>query len=359
MSADGLFHIGADEQLVAMKATPYAAEDVLQQLLATHPDLLAGGQITPAEPRRWALVQREQGVPDRGDSIGTRWSLDQLFVDQEGVPTLVEVERSTDTRIRREVVGQMLDYAANGIRYWPTESLQAAFTSTQQAMGQDPQAAITALTQDETVSVVGFFEWVADNLRAGRIRMVFVADLIPDELRRIVEFLNEQMNPAEVFAVEVKQYLAEGYPGKVIVPTLYGRTAAASRKSSSPRIDPQQIRAEASAEAWAAVRHLQQLADVQGLETRETPSGLQLKTADGATVGEVYMQYNTLDIPLDAARGHGHDDEIEQMLTLLRGMTAKRLTRLTPAVPVADALTNWANISNLLIRLAALLSART
>jgi hypothetical protein len=33
--------------------------------------------------------------------------------DQNAVPTLVEVKRSSDTRIRREVVGQMLDYAAN------------------------------------------------------------------------------------------------------------------------------------------------------------------------------------------------------------------------------------------------------
>jgi hypothetical protein len=31
------------------------------------------------------------------------------------VPTLLEVKRSSDTRIRREVVGQMLDYAANGV----------------------------------------------------------------------------------------------------------------------------------------------------------------------------------------------------------------------------------------------------
>ncbi|MEU7911650.1 sigma factor [Microbispora bryophytorum] len=39
-----------------------------------------------------------------------------------------------------------------------------------------------------------FFAKVGDNLRAGKIRMVFVADAIPDDLRRIVEFLNEQMN---------------------------------------------------------------------------------------------------------------------------------------------------------------------
>src|SRR3954468_4236244 len=110
--SDGLFHIGPDGQMVSMTVTPYEAEDVLQRLLETHPDLLAGGQMTPEAPRRWALVKREQGVPARRDS-GYRWSVDPLFVDQDAVPTLVEVNRSTDTRIRREVVGQMLDYAAN------------------------------------------------------------------------------------------------------------------------------------------------------------------------------------------------------------------------------------------------------
>ncbi len=45
--------------------------------------------------------------------------------------------------------------------------------------------------------------------------MVFVADVIPDELMRITEFLNEQMNPAQVFAVEVKQYQRKSYQGTV------------------------------------------------------------------------------------------------------------------------------------------------
>ena len=40
--------------------------------------------------------------------------------------------------------------------------------------------------------------------------MIFLADTIPPELKRIVEFLNEQMDPAEAFAVEVKQYVGDG-----------------------------------------------------------------------------------------------------------------------------------------------------
>ncbi len=48
------------------------------------------------------LVSREMNVPGEEDG-GARWSLDHLFLDQDAIPTLVEVKRSTDTRIRRAV----------------------------------------------------------------------------------------------------------------------------------------------------------------------------------------------------------------------------------------------------------------
>ncbi len=57
--------------------------------------------------------------------------------------------------------------------------------------------------------------------------MLFVADEIPAELRRVVEFLNEQMDSAEVLAVEIKQYVGEGL--KTLVPRVIGKTAVAER----------------------------------------------------------------------------------------------------------------------------------
>ena len=45
---------------------------------------------------RWLLVRREMGVADREEG-GDRWSLDHLFVDQDAIPTFVEVKRSSDT----------------------------------------------------------------------------------------------------------------------------------------------------------------------------------------------------------------------------------------------------------------------
>ena len=90
-----------------------------------HPNLLVGEQ-EGEQRKRWLLVQRKIGIGDEPDS-GGRWSLDHLFLDEADVPTLVEVKRSSDTRIRREVVGQMLDYAANAASDWAVDQIRDAF----------------------------------------------------------------------------------------------------------------------------------------------------------------------------------------------------------------------------------------
>ena len=233
----GIFLLRGDDELVEMRETPYSAEDVLQTLIAKFPSLLAGDQYSGAAPRRWCLVGREAALPDDEDAAG-RWSVDHLFLDQDAVPTLVEVKRSSDTRIRREVVGQMLDYAANGVVYWPLEQLREMFARQSERDGQDPDLVIAELAGEET-DVEEFWTRVEENLRAGRVRMVFVSDDIPRELRRVVEFLNGQMNPAEVIAIEVKQYVgADGT--RTLVPRVIGQTAEVEarkgrRTSGQPR----------------------------------------------------------------------------------------------------------------------------
>ena len=83
----------------------------------------------------------------------------------------------------------------------------------------------------------GFWPQVDENLAEGRIRLLFVADVIPIELRRIVEFLNKQMRPAQVLAIELRQFEGQGL--RTIVPTVLGRMETNASKIStlsSPRI---------------------------------------------------------------------------------------------------------------------------
>jgi hypothetical protein len=57
--------------------------------------------------------------------------------------------------------------------------------------------------------------------------MLFVADSVPPELQRIVEFLNEQMNPAEVLAIEIKQFAGQDI--QTLVPRVIGQTSETQR----------------------------------------------------------------------------------------------------------------------------------
>ena len=225
-----IFNIQDDGTLVEMNVEPFENEDIFQELLERYPNLLAGDQINSSDPRRWLLVKREMGVPSE-DKGADRWSLDHLFIDQDAIPTLVEVKRASDTRIRREVVGQMLDYAANSVIHWPLEKIQAEYEKQCSADGADPDERLEDFLTGEK-EPEDFWQAVKTNLQAGKIRMLFVADVIPPELRRIVEFLNVQTDPAEVLAVEIKHFVGTGL--KTLVPRIIGQTAEAeSRKSGS------------------------------------------------------------------------------------------------------------------------------
>ena len=143
------------------------------------------------------------------------------------MPTLVETKRSNNTEIRRSIVGQMLDYAAYARRTWKIDDIRRAFEDA----GPNPDDALSELLQSESEpDVDDFWQRVETNLRAARMRLLFVADDIPDELAHVVEFLNEQMPGIEVLAVEIKQY--RGKSGKTLVPRVIGRTAAIADKVS-------------------------------------------------------------------------------------------------------------------------------
>jgi hypothetical protein len=209
-------------------------------------------------------------VPGEQDGAA-RWSLDHLFLDPEAIPTLVEVKRSSDTRIRREVMGQMLDYAANAVAYWPVEEVKAKFESRCQTDGLDPGTELAGLL-GEGQDVSTFWQQVKTNLQAGRVRLIFIADEIPLELRRVVEFLNSQMDPAEVLAVEVRQFV--GGSLTTLVPRVLGQTETARLKKSADRGESRQwdeasffeeLRQRQGEQATAIARRLLEWANKRGL----------------------------------------------------------------------------------------------
>lgn len=218
-------------RLVAMRPSAPSNEDELQNLIAEFPEIVSDDEAL-------LLIRREKGLPDK-EGGGDRWSLDHLFVTTSGIPVLLEVKRASDTRIRREVVGQLLDYAANGVAYWPPGHLQAAFLSTCVENGEEPQTALDGFLGGRDTDE--FWGEVDANLMSGRVELVIAADVIPSELARIIEFLNDQMK-CSVKAVELKYFEASD-GRRTLVPRVVGETEktkaqkASNRREKLPPID--------------------------------------------------------------------------------------------------------------------------
>lgn len=223
MTRSIIYTVDAAGTLTAMRPSEPRSEDFMQKLVAAHPELIAD------QDGALLLIRREQPIADREDGSG-RWSLDHLFVTRGGVPVLVELKRAVDTRLRREVIGQMLDYAANGTAYWQGGRIAESFAATMAEQGRDADAALATFLGGSG-DPQQFWEQVDANFAAGRIKMVFVADTIPRELARIVEFLNEQMK-ADVRAVELSWFESEGGV-TALTPRVIGETERAQTEKAA------------------------------------------------------------------------------------------------------------------------------
>jgi hypothetical protein len=223
----GLFILNGGA-LTPMAEAPYDDENALQQLLAEHPELLPGDAMDPEDPRRFILVGRE--VPVAG------YRLDHLFIDHEAVPTLVETKLEANREIRRLVVAQMLDYAANAASEWDAGKLSGWLAD---IAGDAAGTALASLdhqfeTDDE------FWAQAEQNLRDGKVRLLFLSSEIPDSLRRVVEFLNERMTPTELLAAELRQFVGED-GNRILQSSLVGQTErarAVKGQSSRPSVIP-------------------------------------------------------------------------------------------------------------------------
>jgi hypothetical protein len=192
-------------------------EEALQTLFEEYPAIIPGTQIDPAseDPPRFALLRREMPVGG--------WSLDHLYIDQFGVLTLVETKLLQNPESRREVVAQIIEYAANARAAWGSgaaRQLSAEFWSKREKDLDDvlreslPNSDIDQLWRD-----------VESNLEMGRIRLIVAADSIRPEVRRMIEYLNSEMENAEVLGLELRVY-GEDEGQIILAPRIIGQTQA-------------------------------------------------------------------------------------------------------------------------------------
>lgn len=363
--AEGIF-VEQDGQLVDMQQAAYVSEDVLQALLERHVVLLAGDQMSPGiEPRRFLLVRREAGIPG-GLNESDRWSVDHVFIDQDAIPTLVEVKRSENTQIRREVVGQMFDYAANAVAHWPEGALAEHFNATHESDEGGPTSTLRSFLEleDEAPEKVeheieAWWRQAETNLRAGRLRLLFVADEIPSELRRIIEFLNEQMATTEVLGIEIRNYEGDGL--RALVPRVVGLTEAATdrkRRQSGPSIPLSEVWSSAPDAVVEARRLLDEWAARSGVDVIEGGKSRRYRVGSSTLMyfypGEPYrlVSFYIGGLPDDVER-----KQLHASLQALR--PGARVSPKDPSLSCEFVVQNWASLeSSFLDRFAGIVRRR-
>ena len=194
------------------------AEDLIQRLVSEHPSILPIEQLDPTFAPAVAV----------GREIATEvGSIDALFVSPDGGITVVEAKLWRNPQARREVVGQIIDYAT-AMSSWSYEQLDQIC---QQATGHTlwdtvTDGAVDASGQGEA----SFIDAVSRNLRHGRFLLLIVGDGIREEVERMAGYV--QTAPRLQFhlaLVELGIFESADRQLRTIVPSVVARTAEITR----------------------------------------------------------------------------------------------------------------------------------
>ncbi len=191
-------------------------EDALQTMLQRYPQVIPGKQIdmVSEDPPRFALLRREVPI--------AAWSLDHLYIDRYGVLTLVETKLFQNPESRREVIGQILEYTANALHSWAQGRARQHGTEFWSQQGREMDDVLQEQLGQE-IDTEDLWNNVEANLKTGRIRLIIATDELRPELRRVIEYLNKEMQNAEVFGLELKCY-GDDKKTLVLVPHLVGKS---------------------------------------------------------------------------------------------------------------------------------------
>lgn len=192
-----------DRAWTAAATTGFPAEADLHDLIETAPQLLplAGSPDL-------VVLGREVRL-----GSGTA---DLVAVESGGRLTLIEVKLAANAEARRAVVAQLLSYAA-ALYGSSVEELDALLSKHLQQRGYASTAdAVVQADQTESFDAEEFAATLHQSLAAGRMRLVFVLDEAPEDLTRLVGFLETVTDGLVVDLVTVGSYDIAGT--RVIVP---------------------------------------------------------------------------------------------------------------------------------------------
>ena len=150
--------------------------------------------------------------------------IDNLFISPEGYITIVETKLWRNPEARREVIGQIIDYATE-LSKWSFTDLEAAIKLANH--NADSLLAIVQKAEelDETKQQ-DFIDTVSRNLKLGRFLLLIVGDGIRDNIESMVDYINKSPQLHFTLALIELQVFRFNHDNNsfIVIPQLVTRT---------------------------------------------------------------------------------------------------------------------------------------
>jgi hypothetical protein len=178
----------------------YATELELQVFLREHADLTPLEEIELNAPPL-LCIGWEVGVASGSEDI--------LFIDPAGLITLVETKLRKNPESRREVVGQVLEYASH-MASWTASEVEAIAEkffsgpyapTPYQNLSLRKALELFSETHEFPLSYDAFLQQLQANIERGRFRLLIAIDEPPEALIRTVEFVNKFSERFEMYLI--------------------------------------------------------------------------------------------------------------------------------------------------------------
>jgi hypothetical protein len=204
--------------------TRVISEGWIQELIHSNPGILPISEIdtgfTPA-------------IPIGREVFANSGYIDNLFISPDGYLTIVETKLWRNPEARREVVGQIIDYAREISKWTFTEldNVVKQFNRLYAKNGDDLLATVRRHVQIDEPDENIFIDNISKNLKRGRFLLLVVGDGIRESVEDMVDYLSQ--SPQLHFTlglVELQVYKLNQDDGSlIIIPQLVARTKEITR----------------------------------------------------------------------------------------------------------------------------------
>ena len=279
-----------DRQGVRALEEGYASEEELQTFLLEHPDLMPLEEIE-LNAAGLLCIGWEVGLASGAEDI--------LYIDQNGLLTVVETKLRKNPEARREVMGQILEYAAQ-MSDWSSADVErqaekffASDKCPEQYGGCTWERAMQLFLESSGAppefSYDDFLQQVQTNIERGHFRLVIAIDEPPEALLKTVEFVNRFSERFEIYLVQLKRFRDLANEQNIFVPALFGRVATSKTKRPPGRQwDRERFLQQASKESPESLTVLKRL--IQFAEDEKA-----IVWGRGASVGSLTFAFTTPD----------------------------------------------------------------